>query len=165
MCFSVLCVDWLAVRRWGGGMKGDWTECWWRRCALCIHARSVHTEGEGRMEKKARNWLSGQTKSFLYKLQSGKEIMKLKSHDVLGFFPFFLLNLVSPLKERNNALVTHSKYESDLFLFVCLQLLHKLLIFLVCMHFFPLEYIRLRTCLGSRCFYLVCVHASVCVFI
>lgn len=170
MCFSVLRVDWLVLCRWGGG---------WKVIGHSVDGGGVSSvsmlglltqrEREGRMEKKARKGLSGQTKSFLYSptynIQPGKKMNTLKTLGIL--FVLFLLNLISTFSIRNHdPLISPRQYKSDffsfwMFLFRFTMWWHSSF---VCMP--SLEgYVRLRTCLGSRCLYLMCVCASVCVFI
>lgn len=42
------------------GIRGDWTQCWWQRCKLCIHGVFTRREGEEQSEKKGekKGWIA-----------------------------------------------------------------------------------------------------------
>lgn len=43
------------------GMQGDWTQCWWQRCELCIHGVFMQREGEeqsGGKKGEKKSWIA-----------------------------------------------------------------------------------------------------------
>lgn len=73
------------------GMKGDWTQCWWRRCELCIHGVfSQRKRGEWR-NRRGKDWVEELRAYFISRFtrpKRGKEQNTLKLTDSLFFFLF-----------------------------------------------------------------------------
>lgn len=135
------------------GMKGDWTQCWWRRCELCIHGVLTQREREEWKKRREKDWerLKAFFISWFTNPQPVKDMNSLKRMKLL--FPHFHLIRFLSFNNGSQCIDLSSSVQVR-----CLRLLFVCL----CLHLLCGDWqhysFACTSSLGTICF--MCVWAS-----
>lgn len=131
------------------GMKGDWTQCWWRRCELCIHGVLTQREREEWKKRREKDWerLKAFFISWFTNPQPGKDMNSLKRMKLL--FPHFHLIRFLSFNNGSQCIVLSSSVQVRCLFYTYCVVTGNIIVLLA------------RLPLGL---YALCVYELVCVF-